>query len=488
MTTTQDPNKQLTLKDDGQIYWQPDPTNPLPGVPVARVLKGESALSPVVEMLPELGLQAEALEAALAPIRDWLSAYITKVLEPLVKLAMVIDGTPEPVQAICDRVYAGLGIVPREEVVDFIAQLDTETRKTLRGRHVRLGPVLVFVPDLNKPAAVRLRAMLWSLWNDKPLPAPTPRDGAVSQVVDPAVSDASFYQAIGYPLYGNRVIRIDMLDRVMNAIYENVKDNQFQAKHQMAEWLGCSVPDLYVVLEAMGHKKISDPATQVMSESEQAATQALVDVVPTEESTESAPSVDLAEPESGIVTGAAATETPVASDPASAVVDGAAPAVPPTAKPELATFKVWWPKKGGAKPTRERGPRSSRGPAKPKEKSAPAFEYLSPEELEARKAKDAERREQRAKRFESGDSGPGRRDDRGPRKGPGEAGGKPVGRNVGGRGGPGGGMGFGGGSKQKQKPMKLDKGLRLVSSAPAPVTKPEDSPFAALMALKLKSE
>jgi ATP-dependent RNA helicase SUPV3L1/SUV3 len=482
MTTPQDPNKQLSIKDDGQIYWQPDPTNPLPGVPVARVVKGETALAPVVEMLPELGLQDEALEAALAPIRDWMVAYTARVLEPLVKLAMVIEGTPEPVQKICDAVYAGLGIVPREDVADLIAQLDTETRKTLRGRHVRLGPVLVFIPDLNKPAAVRLRALLWSLWNDKPLPAPTPRDGAVSQVVDVTGADPAFYRAIGYPLYANRVIRIDMLDRVMNAVYESVKDNTFRATHQMAEWLGCSVPDLYLVLEAMGHKKVSDPAAVAPTPADQVEAQALVAVVPVEEGTESIVSSEPTESET--IENVAAIKADV-SDPAP--VDGAEASVSPPAKPELATFKVWWPKKGGTKPAREprvRGPRKPR--AAVKDKTPPAFDYLSPEEIEARKAQDAERRENREKRFGAHQDG-GHRDDRGPRKGPGEGAGKPVGRNVGGRG-PGGGTGFGGGSKQNSKPVKLDKGLRLVSSAPAPAPKPEDSPFAALMALKLKSE
>ena len=38
--------KQLTLNDNGQIFWQPDPTNPLPGVAVARVVKGDAPLAP----------------------------------------------------------------------------------------------------------------------------------------------------------------------------------------------------------------------------------------------------------------------------------------------------------------------------------------------------------------------------------------------------------------------------------------------------------
>jgi len=161
------------------------------------------------------------------------------------------------------KLFAHTGIVPRGEVEESIAKLDPEMRKALRDKKVRLGPVLIFLPDLNKPAAVKLRAILWSLFNDKPLPAPTPRDGAMSAVVDVTTANPDFYRAIGYPLYGPRVIRIDMLDRVINAIYDTAKEGKFQAEHKMAEWMGCPIADLYAILESMGHRRIVKPVEDV---------------------------------------------------------------------------------------------------------------------------------------------------------------------------------------------------------------------------------
>jgi ATP-dependent RNA helicase SUPV3L1/SUV3 len=120
---------------------------------------------------------------------------------------------------------------------------------------------LVFLPALNKPAGVKLRGLLYALWNDKPLPPPLPRDGVVSQKVDES-ANRDFYRAIGYPVYGPRAIRIDMLDRVISAVYDNAKDGKFQAQHKMAEWLGCQIDDLYGVLTAMGHRKIEAPVKE----------------------------------------------------------------------------------------------------------------------------------------------------------------------------------------------------------------------------------
>ncbi len=255
--------KQFTLKEDGQIYFQPDSTNPLPGEPLAIVKKGESLLQPVVSVIEGRAIGAEDAAAVLGAVETWMKVHIYTVLEPLFAL-VGDDALAEPVKNIALKLFEHTGIVPRGEVEESIAQLDADMRKVLRDKKVRLGPLLIFLPDLNKPAAVKLRAILWSLFNDKALPAPTPRDGAMSSVVDVTAANPDFYRAIGYPLYGPRVIRIDMLDRVINAVYDSAKEGKFQAQHKMAEWMGCPIADLYAILEAMGHRRIETPAAPVV--------------------------------------------------------------------------------------------------------------------------------------------------------------------------------------------------------------------------------
>ena len=290
--------KQFKLNDEGQILYQPIPGNPLPGAPVATLKKGGVILAPAVEVLPGQG-DAEVIEG-------WLRTHIATVLEPLVGLAdEILEG---PTKDIAAQVFAAMGVLPREQIEALIEKLDPDARRVLRNKKVRLGPILVFQPELNKPAAVRLRALLWSLFNDKNLPAPTPPDGAVSFRIDPATADHHFYRAVGYPVYGPRAIRIDMLDRVISAVYEGAKGGKFKAQHQMAEWLGCNIEDLYAILTAMGHVKVEDPAEQPKAEETE---------IKTEE-----PKTEIAE---------------------TAPAEAAKPAAQP--KPELATFRL---KKGKA--------------------------------------------------------------------------------------------------------------------------------------------
>lgn len=322
MLTIQD--KQFRLNDTGQILFQPDSTNPLPGTPVAQLGKGEALLAPVVTLLdgpmpPMLGER----DAALARINQWKDAHFTTVIGALTALGSAdAPDADTPVADISRKLYGALGIVPRAEIDAFIEKLDQDGRRDLRNRRVRLGPVLVSMPDMNKPAAVRLRALLLTLWNDKPLPAAVPPDGMVSLVVDPEAIDADYYRAIGYPVYAKRAIRVDMLDRVISAIYDNADKGVFKAKHEMAEWLGCPIAELYDILTAMGHTKIHDPA-------DEPKLGVRVEEVKAEEAKaeEAAPAAE-------------APKTEDSAPVAETAEEGEAAKPPPAPKPELATFRL----------------------------------------------------------------------------------------------------------------------------------------------------
>jgi len=240
----------VSITDTGQVMYQADATNPLPGVVVGALKKGGHVLD--LNFEPADGV---AFDGAL------LGDYINTILAPLAALAEVSDA-PQPVQIIAAGLRDGLGIVRRADYTDQIKALDDNMRAILRSKGVRFGPLYIFCYDLNKPAAVRLRALLYALNAEMDLPAPVPADGMVSKAVQADEALRGFYMAIGYPVYGPRCIRIDMLDRVVNAVYESADKGQFKAQHCMAEWLGCGIADLYAVLEDLGHKKIYDPADE----------------------------------------------------------------------------------------------------------------------------------------------------------------------------------------------------------------------------------
>ncbi|MGH1456955.1 MAG: hypothetical protein ACRBDI_09255 [Alphaproteobacteria bacterium] len=291
---------QFSLSPDGHILWQEKQNNPVPGVAVAKLEKGAHAMHPLIKVL-ETDLTAKQDANTLKNhLAIWLKTHTQEVLEPLTLLETPqgVEPKQDAVSKIAAKIYDGLGIVPREDLEDVIADLTPETRVDLRAKKIRLGPVLAFIPILKKPAAVKLRAIFWSLYNDAPLPAKVPADGIVSARIDDENPNEDFYRAISYPLYGGRAVRIDMLDRVISCVYDHADKGKFQARHEMAEWLGCTIDDLYKVLEAMGHTKTYDPADHIEPET-------TVEEKPAEESpkaeeattSEPAPQADTPKPE-----------------------------------------------------------------------------------------------------------------------------------------------------------------------------------------------
>ena len=266
-------NTQFSLSPTGEILWQEKLNNPVPGVAVATLTKGESYLQPEISVADNEITAQHDQKAIQNHLSLWLKTHLGAVIEPLMLLAPMkgVKRGDDPVTKIADKVYEGLGIVSREDIEDLIKELTPETRTDLRAKKIRLGPILVFMPELNKPAAIRLRALLWSIFNGTQLPAPVPADGIVSMTIDDKDVDKDFYRAIGYPLYANKAVRIDMLDRVVSCVYDHAEKGKFQARHEMAEWLGCSIQDLYKVLEEMGHTKVYDPLDNVEEKTEEAA-------------------------------------------------------------------------------------------------------------------------------------------------------------------------------------------------------------------------
>src|SRR5688572_19687310 len=142
-------DKQFSNSPEGEIFFQPNPTNPLPGVAVGKVSKGDSLLRPktIVTLPPETAAAIEGIEGKL---QEWLDKTLEVALEPLFRLTRGED-LKDAAKELADKLHDALGILPREEVEATIAKLDEEGRKALRARKVRMGPLLIFMPELNKP-------------------------------------------------------------------------------------------------------------------------------------------------------------------------------------------------------------------------------------------------------------------------------------------------------------------------------------------------
>ena len=247
-----------------EIFWQEDATNPLPGKIIANLAKGLDIYNPVLTAA-DSDISSDTLEQAA----QWLISHITETFEAL----NIFDQeglfkAPAAIE-IAKALKDNLGVIDRAEVQAHIKNLDNDARTELRNKKTRLGPQNIYMRNLQKPAPVRLKAALWAVFYGGDNLPKLPHDGAASFLSEAYNAHHDYARAIGYPICGPRCVRVDMLDRLISAIYEGSKNGRFTARHDMAEWLGCSIDNLYVVLEGLGHKRVETAIVEASKPEEQ---------------------------------------------------------------------------------------------------------------------------------------------------------------------------------------------------------------------------
>jgi ATP-dependent RNA helicase SUPV3L1/SUV3 len=352
-----DPDLKLTR--DGQILWN--------HAAIGRIEAGSALLKPRAVVIAGDQLSGTHREEVLARLQKFLDRHLAATLEPLTKLEEG-EGLDGIARGIAFRLVENLGVLPREEVVDEVKSLSQDDRARLRSFGIRFGAFHLFVPVLLKPAATELRLLLWALQRQKDgkldlanLPHP-PGQGLTSAVFD-RTTPRGFYGICGYRICGNRVVRIDMLERLADFVRDRVfwrprvpqesrpagsaEGGGFTIVADMMSLVGCSGEEFQGILRSldfrMQKKKVKRPVTTPVATD---ATSPEPARMPAEPVTESLPANDQ------IV----ATELP-------SEVAGANeyPGPDPDTATEEIEIEVWWPKDTG--PFRHRAERQARRPA-----------------------------------------------------------------------------------------------------------------------------
>ncbi|HUC17199.1 MAG TPA: helicase-related protein [Acetobacteraceae bacterium] len=218
------------------------------GVPVARLRKGASALRPLVHVLASEFLDGPARERVRIRLQNFLDARIRSDLAPLFA-AVAAAERDTALRGPMHRLSEGLGVVPGPAREDFAPAL----RVRLRALGVRAGRFGLFMPALLKPAALRLRALLWALaegWGEiRALPAP----GSIVWRGCPA-EDGRFAAAMGWLPTGPVGIRLDVAERVAAELAAAARRQPASLPAALASRLGVKSAELPAVLRGLGFR------------------------------------------------------------------------------------------------------------------------------------------------------------------------------------------------------------------------------------------
>jgi ATP-dependent RNA helicase SUPV3L1/SUV3 len=214
------------------------------GRPLGRLTRGTSLLLPEVRLvgLDALGAGARSrvLRRLVAFARDWVEALLGPLRGPEIRALSAAE------RGILYQLEQGLGTALALSAGEQLAELNEEGRARLAALGVELGARVIYVPALLRPQAIEERVGLCSAYFDARPGAPRP--GAVSLSAARGV-DPRAYAAIGYPVFGARAIRADVVERVHRALAEG---GEAAGEGTLASWMGCPAREVPRIAEALG--------------------------------------------------------------------------------------------------------------------------------------------------------------------------------------------------------------------------------------------
>jgi len=250
----------FALADDGALLWQE--------APVARLAKGPDPLRPTVEVPVSDLLTGEAAQRVRARLSAWVDGRVAQDLAPLLA-TRAAEGLSGAARGIAFQVTEALGTVPREAVAPQLRALTRADRKALARLTIRLGVESIYMPPLMKPAAQRLRALLWSAHTGRSL-APPPVGRVSYPLTLPLDSaDEAGVRALGFRLLGDRAVRADMLERFAVGLRQALRDHATDAgtpdqgvavPASLAPLLGVSQEESEILCQALGYRAWRDEA------------------------------------------------------------------------------------------------------------------------------------------------------------------------------------------------------------------------------------
>ncbi|WP_108482311.1 helicase-related protein [Oceaniglobus ichthyenteri] len=350
------PDTEIDFTEQGGLMWGAHA--------VGKLVAGPEPMKPGIEAFVDDEAGHDVAQKVQRRLQHFIDRRVATLMEPL--LNMQRDETLTGLaRGFAFRMIETMGLIPRDQVMNEVKELDQDARGVLRKHGIRFGQFTIFMPLLLKPAPTRLRLVLWSLSKGLNEFPESPPPGLVTIPV-PADINREAATMSGYRVAGDRAIRIDMLERLADMLRGQDSRGGFEASADMLSITGMTLEQFSALMTGLGYRAEKGERPKVKAA-------AVSGVVPVDAAMENPGDPMLNQ---ALDTGAAAdlpateaAQTPGDADPAAAVEP---------APPEMEVFYTFtWAGNRGAR-EQSRGPRRERdankrpqSDGKPRGKGAP---------------------------------------------------------------------------------------------------------------------
>ncbi|HEX5753999.1 MAG TPA: helicase-related protein [Archangium sp.] len=184
------------------------------GQPLARLVPGKDRRTPQIALAePEVwtGGARRLLERRLVALsRD----LVTEAMGGFPAEALTGSGRSAAMRGLAYCLAEGLGVTSQEAAREQWRMLDEESRERLRALGVRQGQRFLYVTEALAPHALERRCLLTALYQRSPAPQGVPRE----PVLEAADLGGRNARAFGYEVLGSVALRIDIAERLGEAL------------------------------------------------------------------------------------------------------------------------------------------------------------------------------------------------------------------------------------------------------------------------------
>ncbi len=236
----------IELKEDFKIYWN--------NFPIAKLKAGTNYLNPNFDLIIDDIIEQNTKQKLNDYINKWISIKINYVLKSLIDLKNIKENNSS-IKALAYQLYENNGVLKREQVSEYLKNMEQNERKILRELGVKFGRYHVFLYQLIKPEAVSLRTLLWKNFHQKYYNLKPPTFG-LNFLDDKENKNKSFMLLCGFEKFDTFFVRIDILERLFMSIINSgsKENNEIKIVPEMLNLLGCSKDNFKKLLKKMSYK------------------------------------------------------------------------------------------------------------------------------------------------------------------------------------------------------------------------------------------
>jgi len=238
------PDTEIDYTEQGGLMWG--------SAAVGKLVAGDDPLKPRVQAFVDDVAGPDVAEKVTRRLQHFIDRKVAALFEPLLALKND-EALTGLARGFAFQMVEHFGVVPRSAVADDVKALDQDARGALRKHGVRFGQFTIFMPLLLKPAATRLRLVLWSLSKGLDIFPEAPPPGLVT-IPAPADATPGADTMAGYRISGARAIRIDMLERLADMLRAEDSRGGFEAKPDMLSITGMTLEQFADLMEGLGYK------------------------------------------------------------------------------------------------------------------------------------------------------------------------------------------------------------------------------------------